>query len=94
MTGMRQTIPNAIQGHKYFIDTALQSGYRGAALHAAEDQFARGHGFREWEGFGLNLDTIEHIWDDMFPSTEDLGKAMAADMMLLDQQEKNNGCEK
>jgi hypothetical protein len=53
----------------------------GNAMHAAQDRWARGHQFKEWDGHY----TLDHLLGDASPSDEEAEKALAATVKLAKQ---------
>ncbi|TAN61679.1 RHS repeat-associated core domain-containing protein, partial [bacterium] len=89
MATPKQTVEEAIKGNEKFVNEQLAKGDLiglGAALHATEDPFAGGHGYKTWDG----TITLEHILDDAFPSVSALYGAFMADLQVLERYEKNN----
>lgn len=54
-----------------------------AAIHAAEDAATPLHNGRVWTGFGLNIETVQHLAQDTFPSRPTLVNAFGGAYMVI-----------
>jgi RHS repeat-associated protein len=70
-------------GAQNFINSQIASGSTkglGNALHTSEDSFARSHGYTVWNGH----QTGQHLFDDWFPTPDELLYALGADLDIID----------
>ena len=70
-----QTPQQAMAATNAYIQENFNSGNYAAAIHAAQDLVTPAHAGQEWRSFGLNWETVRHIWGDIFPSKGTLSQA-------------------
>jgi hypothetical protein len=78
MRSSDQSLQQGIDAYLTFLDERLNGGMPwdlGRALHATEDSVAAAHGFNVWDG---DL-TLAHVLLDLFPSPEELWRALQRD---------------
>ncbi|MDH5717488.1 MAG: hypothetical protein OEZ22_07600 [Spirochaetia bacterium] len=73
--GRPQTIEEALQSTDDYISSGLIKDDYGGAVHAAQDKATPAHGGNLWEGFGFDLKTVKHIFEDIVPTASTIGKA-------------------
>ena len=77
-----QSLAEASRNHSNLIANATQSGDFGKASHAIQDSFAEGHSnFAVWSGGFWDegvLNGLQHLWHDIFPSSEAIDGAYNA----------------
>lgn len=52
-------------------------------VHAGQDLVTPAHAGQEWVGFGWDLKTFNHIFDDLFPSTGTIANAYQSTRGIL-----------
>jgi len=86
-----QTREEAIKANKEYVKEMIEKGgldNLGNALHAVQDRYAKGHNFKPWKGFHLNLETVLHLYDDIKPSSLSLLKAFFKSRQVLKKYKK------
>ncbi|MBL7047941.1 MAG: hypothetical protein ISR96_00225 [Nitrospira sp.] len=76
--GTYQSSQQAIQTTTAYINDragGCGSGALSRAAHATQDLATPGHAGAEWHGFGLNWETVKHIYGDVFPSMSTINQA-------------------
>jgi len=82
-----QSRDQAILKTKDFILDSMERGNVADSIHAAQDLATPEHAGKQWKGFGLNFETVKHIYGDMFPPQSTINEAFKATEKLL---ERNN----
>ena len=59
-------------------------------MHAAQDAETPDHYLKPWEGFGLNMETVTHVVDDIFPSLDTISNAYNSTLNVLYSRSASN----
>lgn len=84
----------ARNNHQRLIADARAAGDLGLASHAIQDFFASAHGpFRLWTGFDGIVESITHLWSDMFPTQDarDAARSATKEMLESERKKKSTG---
>lgn len=87
MAQPNQSPADARRGADEFIQTKIVEHNLvalGAALHASDDKYARGHQLQEWTGEY----TKQHLWGDLFPTPTELLNAIKDQRDIISRHQK------
>ncbi len=81
MAGTDQSSQDAIEATKDIINSPCED--MSTRVHAAQDLATPGHAGVPWNGFKFNINTLKHLWGDVFPSKDTVNKAYSNTRSVL-----------
>jgi hypothetical protein len=82
-----QSRDQAILKTKDFISDSMERGNVADAIHATQDLATPEHAGKQWKGFGLNFETVKHIYGDILPSQSTINEAFKATEKVLERND-------